>query len=431
MDHKVKCLNNRMLVLKKYKRLELQLKKSGIVISDSRIILASVHFLIALFMKQFYLRDSGSIQIGDAIFALTALLVFTSGQVRLQDDSPLALFVLFSFVINGFYSLYYKRNIMISSIYLFYNLIVILSFRVLIQNERFLKWLINVLKLILLAQLFFYFTDLGKHYAGSRYQGTFNDPNQYGFFVLCSFILLYLSCIYFKKRPSVIWFVISGFLIILSSSRGMLVSYAVLLFLSVLLPYISEKNFVIKSAFSLAFVILLFVIFVFNDLLSALFQGFLEWRYIASVIGRFQNTTTANTGQSVIYNLLIDRQLVRVIKAPYYLLFGSGEGINNRFLAVAGQSGEIHCTMIALCYYYGIIPYTMFLKWIRNNTKNLPLEAKGAFVALILEAFTLANHRQPLFWVIFVFGSILVKTDLGSERKKRREYKVQHNSTYF
>ncbi len=78
----------------------------------------------------------------------------------------------------------------------------------------------------------------------------------------------------------------------------------------------------------------------------------------------------------------------------------------------------MHSTMIALCYYYGIMPYALFLKWLSDNLRDIPRRSVGVFIALILEAFTLANHRQPLFWTMFVMGGLLAAQSQGERGVK-------------
>ena len=377
-------------------------------LSLPKIKLSGVIFLFGLYIKQFYLRESGSIQIGDVVIALSVLMIFFSGQVKPGENSLLAIFVFCTFIINGIYSIYYGKNFLKSSVYLLYNLLVVLAFRLLIREDGFIKVLILLLKICLTTQLFVFITGIGRNYSSLRYQGSFNDPNQFGFFVLCCFFMLFLCYLHFGKRPHILWLLVTGFLVVLSSSRGMMLTFAVFLFLAVIYPFLSTKSIVERVVFILLFAIILVFLFVFGDVVSAILQGALGWRRLAYVFGRIQDTASVSSGTGGrLYKLLADRQLVRIIRAPYYFLFGCGEGYFDRFLISSGQNNEIHCSMIALCYYYGIIPYYFFLKWIRENIKGIPHSAISVFVALIMEAFTLANHRQPLFWMMFAFGSLL------------------------
>ena len=109
---------------------------------------------------------------------------------------------------------------------------------------------------------------------------------------------------------------------------------------------------------------------------------------------------------------------MRCIIAPEYFLYGCGEGYWERFLSISGETRELHSTMISLWYCYGIVPYMFFIKWLWDNINNCPMSVAGVYIALILEALTLVNHRQPLFWMIIAMGSYLSRKRSGIEMDK-------------
>lgn len=401
-------------------------------LSIPKLSFAGFIFLLGLFIKQFYLRQSGTIQIGDGLISLSALLIFLNGKIRLRQDTPLAVFVLFTFIINGFYSVYYGRSFMISSVYLLFNLIVVIVFRALAKDDGFLRYLTLLLKFCLLTQSAIYFTGGGRDYSSLRYEGTFNDPNQFGFYVLCCFFILFLCYLHFNERPHVVWFLVTGFLVVLSTSRGMMLAYVVFLFFALIYPILSKKTALVRILLILLFALIAAALYAFGDSIAAALQGLLSWDYLDFVLQRIENTASANaSGGGRLMNLLGDRQMIRIVRAPYYFLFGCGEGYNERFIAISGQSGEIHGTMIALCYYYGIIPYLFLLKWGKRSVIGIPIAAIGAFAAVIMEACTLANHRQPLFWMIFVLGSLLAnrKSEGAVDEETKPNAQIQYNRT--
>lgn len=367
-------------------------------------------FLLGLFLKQFYTRQSGSIQISDAVMMTAVVfLVVSRRRAFFNIDLPLAVFVVFTFVINGIYTLYYRENFMMSSVYLLYNLLAVIAFRVFIQEEDFVKALTFTLKLNLLTQVLIYLSGYGRLHSSVRYEGTFNDPNQFGFFVLCCFFMLYL-CYFLKERHfPLVWYLVAGFLVLISASRGMMLAFLIFLFFAVIQPYLAGKDPITQYV---CYILLAFAAAFYlwgGAKLLSVFRGLNNER-IDFLISRFERSDSGSSSLSgKILNFLHDRQMLRIIYAPFYFLFGSGEGYSQRFWAYGGQGGEIHGTMIALWYYYGIIPYLFFLKWIWNNLKGLPSRAWGVFIAVILEACTLANHRQPLFWTMFVMGSMIAE----------------------
>ena len=374
-------------------------------------------FLLGLFLKQFYLRQSGTMQMGDVcMMTAVVLLVISQRRAFFNIDLPLAVFVLFTFVINGLYTLYYHKNFVMSSVYLLYNLLAVIAFRVFIQKEDFVKALVITLKLNLMTQVLVYFSDFGRMFGSIRYQGTFNDPNQFGFFVLCSFFMLFL-CYYYKgSHFPLVWYLVAGFLVLISASRGMMLAFLIFLFFAVIQPYLAGKDPITQYVcFILLAIAVAFYLWGGTKLL-ALVSG-LHNRQIDNLITRFEEgSSESNRLSDKIFNFLSNRYMLRVVYMPIYLIFGSGEGYYGRFLLIERRPGEIHGTMVALWYYYGITPYLFFLKWIWNNLKGLPSRAWGVFIAIILEACTLANHRQPLFWTMFVMGSLIA----GKERQEKK-----------
>ena len=376
--------------------------------------LAEVFFLIGLFIKQFYLRASGSIQISDAVIMLSVAVLFFSGRVRLHKiDLSLIIFVAFTFLINGIYSAYYGQNLLINSIYLLYNLLTVIAFRIYIKKESFVNALSVTMKVNLLTQLAFYILGVGRYYWGAyRYQGTFNDPNQFGFFVLCCFFMLYLCSYIQKKRLHIVWYLIVSFLIIVSASKGMALSLLVFFFFAVFQPAIASKSRWTIVLYTLFFLLGALII-LFGDYLFGDIELFSVLRNLGGdsfdfLLKRFeQRTSGTGTIFDSIQNFLRDRRMLRVIMAPQYLIYGAGEGYYLRFIQYGDQGMEIHGTMVSLLYYYGIVPYSFFIGWLRNNLRGISQQTRGVYIAMILEAFTLANHRQPLFWTIFALGSLV------------------------
>ena len=371
-------------------------------------------FLLGLFLKQFYMRSSGSVQISDAVIMLSALMLIVSGRMRFSKiDTSLACFVICTFLVNGAYALYYNyidhqiydHSFLLASIYLLYNYIVILAFRVFMIESNFCNALTITMKINLLTQLVIYLSNSGRLYGGLRYQGTFNDPNQFSFFVLCCVFMLYLCHQYKKTRLHWFWFIIVAILILASASRGMTVAFLIFLFFSVVQPILSQKKPIYRFVAYVTFILLIvFYLMGGKNILSYILGS--AKGSTAFLLERF----TSRAGSSGILNRIItffdDRGLMRILVWPEYFFFGCGEGYWERFW-YSSDSGEMHSTMIALCYYYGIAPYFLFIKWLRDNISRVPKSVIGIYVALILEACTLVNHRQPLFWLIFVMGSLI------------------------
>ena len=374
-----------------------------------KIHIVGLLFCIGVFLKQFYLASSGSVQISDMVIAASVLAGLVMGLFRIYKiDWSLIVFVALAFVVNVVYFIIYRSEFLRSSLYMVYNLLVVIIFRTLAQDDTVILFLRRVFKLNLLTQLVIFLIGFGEYY-GPRYQGTFNDPNQYGFFILMDLFLLVLCSAYHNKKVHPVWYILAGILIILSISAGMILAYMIFLYFHIVLPVLNRKNTRVKVLVTLGIIVLTAVVFIFWDSILTFIVSLLNWDALTQAVARITRKTGSRSGGNFITNFIEDRQMQRIFDAPYYFLYGCGEGMHERFLSISGEYHEIHSSIIALWYYYGIVPYIFFVKWLKDNLKGTPVIYWGVFIATILEAFTLINHRQPFFWMLFVLGCILVR----------------------
>ena len=388
--------------------------------SYEKIGLFEVLFLLGLFMKQFYLQSSGSLQVGDILMGSSIFYLFFKHRLRIsQKDNSLIVFVIFTFAINGLYFIYYDGGFIKSSFYLLFNLIIVISFRLMIQSKFFVKCVMTVMKINLATQFVIYFIGAGRYFGGSRYEGTFNDPNQFSFFVLASFFIIYLCSLYQKTKLHIVWYIIVAFLVVISTSTGMILAFLIFLFSTVIYPFFKEKQSSISMTAFFLLIIVTVILFIKRNEIILMIRDTVNWKSLTRIIDRFY--AKMDKASDTEGGLLRDRLLMRVIRAPYFFIFGCGEGNFLRFIPISNEQGEIHCTMLALCYYYGIIPYSFFLRWLYNNLKGVPYKSISVFIAIILEALTLANHRQPFFWIIFVLGSLLASDNETQKNQQRSE----------
>ena len=211
-----------------------------------------------------------------------------------------------------------------------------------------------------------------------------------------------------------VWIVLSGYLIILSQSSGMFVGFAVFLTFFIWRLTGNQPNN-LKYALRVAVILLLFV-----SLLMLFSIG--DLAMLSTYNGRFsglrrllKRISSGNSLKEFAKFYIKDRSLTRVVENPFGFIYGTGEGMWTRYTT----RNEIHATMISLCFYYGIIPYSCWIIWLRSNMKSLHPALLCVYVAQIAEAFTLANHRQPFFWIMFVLASsIYAKKDAADLYKK-------------
>ena len=313
-----------------------------------------------------------------------------------------------------------------SIFYYVYNLFIILTFRQLSRDIEFIKKLCHVFQAALLVQLFIAFSDLGR-YGSMRYMGTFNDPNQCGFFVLASFLMIFIISQITKERHLFIWFAIAFYLIMRTVSTGMLLGMLVLLASCIFLK-VSEFNIKFAMFFLFFSLSALLLIGLFSMGVIQLPESIVETTMYHRVISKINSfgigSNITNPNSNTLRNLFVDRCWDRLLDYPDKVLYGAGEGYYHRFPSARFTNNEIHSSILGPLFYYGIIPCSIWFFWIAKQLKGLKRELWPAYFALLIESFTLVNNRQPFFWMIFVLaGSYIAKRGYDSALDK--------NDTHF
>lgn len=385
---------------------------------------ASTLFLLGVLLKQFYLFSSGGFQLGDFCFmgSFVFLVVFYN-KFRIPITGNDILFIGFVgciIIINLIYIFIYGTNypgefrFHMSIIYYIYNLFIILTIRQFSNDKEFLTKLRRVLQLGLLIQFGVAVAGVGR-YGSMRYMGTFNDPNQFSFFVFSSFLLIFVISTITKDGHPIIWYVIAFYLIIQSVSTGMLLGMLVLLisFIFIKLLELSRKSailFVVTASVLLFFVILLYLGVV--KVPESIEKITIVQRALTKILSF--GIGTDGVGSGGFRNLMIDRCWDRLWDYPSKILYGAGEGYFNRFPSARYTNNEIHSSILGPLFYYGIFPCSIWFIWTVKQFKSLKRDLWCVYLALIVESITLVNNRQPFFWMLFVLAGSFLAKDKGA-----------------
>lgn len=343
---------------------------------------------IGIFTTPFYFFNSGSIQPSHIFYLIFSFLVFFKYFKEGIDKNSVKLFFpfyLYVFLINLIYTLIYQDTIFLKyPIAMTLNSIVYLGVIIFLTKDNLNSYLIDKLSLlilfILLMLIFLWFIGLGEYKFSPRYNGFFNDPNQMAFFVLCSSAI---ACLFSKNFFQYLIIVFCAlFLVILTMSRSGLLGI-VFLFISFLL-YFWKNNY--KSIAYVVFVSLTsFILIIFNsDLL-------ISTSLVQSYIDRASNTNLNEQADI--------RGYTRIINYSEYLLFGAGQGLDNRF----GLDVEIHSTWAAFLFYYGILGFSLFIYLIIKIFINLNIKQKLLFLAPLMYSFSTFGARTIIFWIFIAF----------------------------
>lgn len=382
-------------------------------------------FLIFWLLKPFYIFASGTVQPSDAIFLLAFVvwLIERRGEVSLGGGNQYFLYFFLSvFAVNSVYTVVYRDVVFLEkTLYYLYSLLVVIAFPALAENRRFLRLLFSATAFNIIVQMFLFVFNLGgRLYGGIRYMGSFNDPNQFSFFLFASFLLLFLLTHYlypqagFSKHAGLyMFFGMIVFLIFQGSSTGAFLG--VMAFVAALmLSFVTFDRAPMRMIVKIVFFGLMFIAFV---LVIGLIVA--PELFDIQMIGKsfmlqrvFQKLGKVSSGG--LMAIADERQFSRVFLYPINLIYGAGEGLYGRF--VQTEPLEIHSTIIALWFYYGMVPMAFLAAWIKNKLSGLPLAVYPVFLGLFFESLILANQRQPILWMLLLIGDLLSRQHHAEKR---------------
>lgn len=394
----------------------------SIELKNSNIRLNASHYLFLLFwlLKPFYFWESGTMQISDFIFVISFIIWVVEKRSILIIERTHLLFILFvlgTFIINTVNSVINDDEVfLISSLYYLYNAFMIISISEFKDNHNFLKGLLRISYMNIIIQFIVLILDQGRFFYGSpRYMGTFNDPNQFAFSMFTSFLLIYVLTLHLqsqgspKNKPLVfIMLILVFYLIARSSSTGMLLGISSFI-IFMIISYVFSKKTPIFTLYKTMFIIILFGVvgyfFLsgFNiDSISA------QSDLVRRLLYKF-NKVDANGLRA----LIEERGIDKLYNYPVYNILGAGDGLFNRFIESAF---EIHSTLPGALFYYGIIPFALLIAWLWSILKRTSKALLPVYLAMLVESLTLANQRQPVFWMLLVFCGLTYSQDCAVKR---------------
>lgn len=371
--------------------------------------LAQYSFLIFIFLKQFYIFNSGAVQPGDLFLLISLLFIVVTKKKSLiisKIDYYLLVFLFFVILINFTYHfIYLKIEFIMSTLYYIFSFLLVIVFRNLLQEGNFINQLLNVLKINLITQFFILILGIGEYYCDVRYMGTFNDPNQFAFFIYITLMLSILGAKLIEKKVNIIYYLITLIMIFESGSTGMLLAMGSFLGIYTILNLFVKSH---KKLYKLNFRFLKIIPFSFITIFSLIIlieykEEIFKTINDAPILQRVEQKLNKVENENN-EGLIEDRGLDKLLFYPEKMILGAGQGYYSRFDKV-NHKGEIHSTLPSILFSYGIFPTMILIMWFYKNIKKIPIEIYAIFISLTLESFTLLNQRQPFFWMLFVLAS--------------------------
>ncbi len=352
------------------------------------VALYSFFVSIAVVTTQFYVFSSGVPQPSYLFYLAFVVLYWLSinGSFTIKSQSPVkyALYFLgYVTVVNVIFAILEQDWSFNSfSVYLLYDVIVFIFIVAFIEGgDRQRKLLFNSFVIALVLIFITSLLGYGRYNYYPRYNAFFNDPNQMAFWVICTFASL---CLITEKYFGVkfVLFLVASFVVLKTMSRSGFIAL-VFVFMGVVFSYYeSYKNS--SSIFSVRNVVIFLSCLVLFPTIAVMF---LESEGFADLVSRFEVTDFAQ--QSDI------RGYTRIFEYPEYLLFGSGQGLDQRFGAV----NEIHSTWAAFLCYYGIIGLSLFCTFLFFIYRKMHVSNLLIALSPLMYSFSTFGARTPVFWV--------------------------------
>ena len=387
-------------------------------------------FLLFILTLPYYLFGSGGIQISTIFLILSFIvglahcLLYVSERKRLTEifakNRHLIMFFFLAATINMIYTFVMRdSSLLMPNLYLIFNFIAVVLFFIVGADKRLLRSMKTCFRINIVLQLAIYFLGFGRDYSLDRYMGTFNDPNQFSFFILISLIFMYvIGVVTTPSKSDILFWGIGVVLVLLAASTGILLGMGVFLALLAALNYrkiLLWVQFIVIFIFAAVGVLMLPL-----GPQKSTGSTHNEMLFFERISSKF-DSIDAESDRTIFEDRVIDR----VFYYPQYLLFGSGDGAHERFPKQYLYGLEIHSTPIALLFYYGIIPFLFIVYWVWRMVRNADIRIKIALIAILHESITLLNYRQPLMWMLVAFSSV------AAQAVERNNLRTILNSKFF
>jgi hypothetical protein len=348
-----------------------------------------------ILLAPIYIFGSGLPQPADYIIALigplTSILYLFNQKIIFNRVFTCLMLVATLFCAINVINYYYYREMLFlyAGAYYVFNAIVFCATAILFKNspEKMANLARKIILVTIFYQIFHIFLLEGNV---TRQEGTFNNPNQLGYWSLLS--TCYLLILHYGRRMpwiDIVAILMCTYFITESLSRAALISHVLLIMAFMMGPYTTHF-----SKLFLVFSVLLFsliqVVFLNND-------GFVleKLEIVTRVSDRIESIQTED-------GVVEERGYERLFNFPQYILYGSGEGAHWRFNAKTApqhQGAELHSGLATILISYGIFGFILFATFVYTIFQRVPLLLWLTLVAVMGYGLTHQHIRFTGFWV--------------------------------
>lgn len=385
--------------------------------------LSVVLVVVIVLLSPFYLYSSGLPQPSHILMLSACISLLFINRVQViyffKNNMPGLLFIILILTINFIYALLYKNfSFVVNSGYWLFNFCLFIALYIVIRKYAIPNWIPVLIAIKYSIIIFSYLIGWGGYEFWPRYDYFFNGPNQLAYFALCLF-LVYIVVTRFEIN--LLFFAVYSMLFLIVLSSGGRSAYLALI------PVVAILIFRLWRQFASISLIIL-IPFVVNLGITYFELPNVSRDEISRVKNVAENTLTrlnnltfdVDSGIDSIYLQLSARGYLRAVEHPWYLLYGAGQGYDDRFIDEYGYIYEIHSSIFAVFFYYGIFGLVLFLcfLWRAFEFKINILLMSPIFVYGL---FTY-GLRSPYFWLALAFLSTapnlfeLTKSSISNHR---------------
>jgi O-antigen ligase len=345
---------------------------------------------LAVLLLPIYLWQSGGLQLSHALLLFAAgLYVLKNGIGFMRSEvilSCLAIFVLFR---EGYAVSHGEKPVaLISFLYVVFTLMAFNFARRWLRSERNIhtfRWAVSIAVAVAIAGIIVKGYGFTVDAEGERAIGTFNNPNQLGYFSVCAFCIAALTYLRGGMKLWLLCLLFCGTLLlaIASLSKAAMISIA---FSGLMASYTvsrSRLSFFIGTGIALTLIVI--AVYLVN-------AGYLnDFKFIERLRGLGEQSDDSLQGRG--YNILLDFN-------AWQFFFGFGaEGVKH----ILGH--ELHSTVFSFFASYGAVGGLLFLAfhidWVKRMLRtDSALAVVVVAVPPLMYGLTHNGSRFTIYWLL-------------------------------
>lgn len=376
----------------------------------SQLSAPAILFFIAIAASAFYVFPSGYPQPADCVLVASFGLLLVWSRFRIWGLRllwPMIALTIWVAIVSLVWSILYPvGNFLRYALFFLFNLMVMFLSINIYRNGGSPYFFSRVAQAALIFSgvgviLTFIDPRFGVASEVARVSGFFNNPNQLAHFSLCMMGLLLLAE---KGRMTYSWAQIAAYF---SGLLGLLVSLSLGAWaglLALLLAIISANGIGVAKVIrvGVAVAVVVGALFAFDVAKEGAISIRVEQR-----LDRLEDK---------ISDIEFERGYYRIIAYPQFLLFGAGEGSNERFPSAGFQ--EVHSSLGNLLFSYGVIGLALFLALLWKALRYAPLHVWFIIAAPLVYSLTHMGLRTSAFWLLISI-TLCMYGSLGSSSRVR------------